>query len=137
MWIALALALISAGCELIFPLNTSGDDDVEIFDANRVDAFRAVYEDAHGELTLPVLAGILPILTRRHAEFLQNEVPGIDIPEEVRKRIGQASDERAEGLAVATELEEALRARTAGVYLIPPFRRYDLAAEFVEHVRGA
>jgi homocysteine S-methyltransferase len=107
-----------------------------IFDAERVDRFRTLYEDRYGPLDLPILGGVLPIASRRHAEFLHNEVPGIDIPDAIRKRIGKATDERAEGLSVALELCGELRARLAGLYLIPPFRRYDHAAELIELVRG-
>jgi 5,10-methylenetetrahydrofolate reductase len=107
-----------------------------IFDADRLDRFRSLYEERYGPLELPILGGVLPIASRRHAEFLHNEVPGIDIPDAIRKRIGKATDERAEGLAVATELCGELRARVAGLYLIPPFRRYDHAAELIELVRN-
>jgi homocysteine S-methyltransferase len=44
--------------------------------------------------------------------------------------------ERAEGLAIATELARELRAEAAGIYLMPPFGRYDVAAEIVEAVSG-
>ena len=107
-----------------------------IFDAERLDRFRALYEEQYGPLELPILGGVLPIASRRHAEFLHNEVPGIDIPDAIRKRVGKAADERAEGLAVAVNLCEELRARVAGLYLIPPFRRYDHAAELIELVRS-
>jgi len=107
-----------------------------IFDADRLDRFRSFYEDRYGPLELPILGGVLPIASRRHAEFLHNEVPGIDIPDAIRKRIGKATDERTEGLAVATELCGELRARVTGLYLIPPFRRYDHAAELIELVRS-
>jgi homocysteine S-methyltransferase len=108
-----------------------------IFEPARLDRFRAAYEQEHGPLELPILVGVLPLVTRRHAEFLHNEVPGIDIPDEVRKRISAAADERAEGARIAHELQQSLRDGCAGIYLLPPFRRYDLAAEFIEQVREA
>jgi homocysteine S-methyltransferase len=107
-----------------------------IFDPAVLDKFQATYEESHGPLTLPVLVGLLPLMSRRHAEFLHNEVPGIEIPGDVRDRIGVAGDERGEGLRLARELADALAGRTSGVYLIPPFRRYDLAAELVEQLRA-
>jgi len=107
-----------------------------IFEASRLERFRTVYAATFGELELPILTGVLPLVTRRHAEFLHNEVPGIDIPDEVRKRISSATDERAEGVRIALELVRAVRAQCAGIYLLPPFRRYDYAAEFIEHVRA-
>lgn len=109
-----------------------------VFAAERLHAFLRVYEARYGELRLPILAGILPLVTRRHAEFLHNEVPGIDIPEEVRERMGAAGDRaEREGLRMAVELSARLGERAAGIYLIPPFGRYDLAAELIEEARGA
>lgn len=106
-----------------------------IFDPARLRDFVARYQELYGELTLPIMAGLLPLVTRRHAEFLANEVPGIVIGDDVRKRISGATDERAEGFRIASDLEQELRGTVAGIYLIAPFRRYDLAAEVVDRIR--
>jgi len=106
-------------------------------------ALRETYEKIAGEpLTVPVVAGVLPLMTSRHAEFLHNEVPGIEIPEAARDRMRSAGDddEKAwgEGAAMAVELIAALREEeVAGIYLMPQFGRYDRAAEVVEAARGA
>jgi homocysteine S-methyltransferase len=86
---------------------------------------------------LPILVGVLPLVTSRHAEFLHNEVPGIEIPEGVRKRLADAGEDASrEGVAMAVELAAELReAGAAGIYLMPQFARYDLAAEVVEAAR--
>ena len=63
-------------------------------------------------------------------------MPGIVIPDEVRKRIATAADARAEGVSIAVDLFTEIRERVAGMYLIPPFKRYDLAADLVERVRA-
>ena len=103
-------------------------------DALRV--FRKAYEERHGPLGLPVLVGVLPLITARHADFLHNELPGVVIGDEIRSRMQRAGDkERAEGLAIATELVRELRAEAAGIYLMPPFGRYDVAAELIEAVQ--
>ncbi|MFQ5744412.1 MAG: bifunctional homocysteine S-methyltransferase/methylenetetrahydrofolate reductase, partial [Acidobacteriota bacterium] len=101
------------------------------------------------DLQLPIAVGVLPLRTARHAEFLHNEVPGIDIPEPMRKRIAAAADRRddseaareaakraqaAEGVAIAVEFVEKAREMVAGIYLMPPFSRYEMAAEIM---RGA
>jgi homocysteine S-methyltransferase len=105
-------------------------------------ALRETYEKvAGGPLTVPVIAGVLPLMTSRHAEFLHNEVPGIEIPEVARDRMRSAGDddERAwrEGATMAVELITALREEgVAGVYVMPQFGRYDRAAEVVEAARG-
>jgi homocysteine S-methyltransferase len=87
---------------------------------------------------LPILVGVLPLVTSRHAEFLHNEVPGIAIPETTRERLARAGEGAAhEGVEMAVELVAALRKEgAAGVYLMPQFGRYDLAAEVVEAARG-
>jgi methionine synthase / methylenetetrahydrofolate reductase (NADH) len=108
-----------------------------IYDRAKLDAFFEVYERRWGEpLMLPLLVGLLPLRTVRHAEFLHNEVPGIEIPESIRDRMRQAGgDSWKEGLAIADELAADLRDGAAGLYLIPPFGRYDVASELIERIR--
>ncbi|MGZ4148160.1 MAG: bifunctional homocysteine S-methyltransferase/methylenetetrahydrofolate reductase, partial [Actinomycetota bacterium] len=99
---------------------------------------RETYRDVTGEpLDVPVLAGVLPLFSLRHAEFLHNEVPGIVIADETRRRLRAAGDDAwREGLAMAIELIDDLRADgVAGIYLMPQFGRSDLAAEVVEAAR--
>ena len=103
---------------------------------------REAYERSIGApLEIPVIAGLLPLVSGRHATFLHNEVPGIDIPEAVRDRMAGAGDdgERAwrTGRAMATELAAELRADgAAGIYVMPQFGRYDRAADMVEAIRA-
>ena len=80
--------------------------------------------------------GVLPLIGSRHAAFLQNEVPGIDIPAEIHNRLRQAGEGAPRvGVEIALELVEALRAWAAGIYLMPAFNRYDLAADVAEGCR--
>ena len=60
---------------------------------------REAYERVAGEpLEVPIFAGLLPLVSDRHAAFLHNEVPGIDIPETVRAAMAAAGDDpRARG----------------------------------------
>ena len=108
-----------------------------IYDRAKLDRFFEVYERRWGEpLLLPLLVGVLPLRTVRHAEFLHNEVPGIEIPEAIRERMRTAGgDSWKEGLAIADELAMELRDGAAGLYLIPPFGRYDVASELIERIR--
>ncbi len=104
-----------------------------VFDPEKARRFLEDYEREFGKLEIPVLVGVMPLYSRRHAAFLHNEVPGIEIPPEVMRRIEQAG-ERApqEGVRIAQELVEAIRPWAQGVYVMPQFQRYDLAAEIVE-----
>jgi methionine synthase I (cobalamin-dependent)/5,10-methylenetetrahydrofolate reductase len=89
-----------------------------------------------GRLPVPVLAGLLPLHSARHAEFLHHEVPGITIPDEVRAVMRAAGDRGAElGLELALELLAELRGSADGTYLMPSFGRYEMAAELVRRIR--
>jgi homocysteine S-methyltransferase len=104
-------------------------------------ALREAYaREAGEELPIPLLAGVLPLSSARHATFLHNEVPGIRIPDAVRDRLAAAGEGDAawrEGLAAAAAVAVDLRAAgAAGVYLVPQFGRYDRAAEVVDAIRA-
>jgi hypothetical protein len=63
-------------------------------------------------------------------------VPGIQIPSTIHPRISAAGDDAPRvGVEVAIELLEALEGMVQGAYLMPPFGRYDMAAEIIEAVR--
>lgn len=88
-------------------------------------------------LGIPVLPGILPLVSERNCEFLHNEVPGIVIPEEVRERM-RGKDKEAgvkEGLAIAREFIAGVRDRVGGFYLIPPFGKYEIAEELITFIK--
>ena len=91
-----------------------------------------LYELAHMEATaeacgrakLPFLAGVLPVRSSRHAEFMHHEVPGIEIPAALRKSMAEAAtDEDALeiGIAASQRLVESTRLISQGLYLMPPF----------------
>ncbi|HSF81146.1 MAG TPA: bifunctional homocysteine S-methyltransferase/methylenetetrahydrofolate reductase [Anaerolineales bacterium] len=98
--------------------------------------FLRQYEDRYGALEVPILGGILPLYSARHASFLHNEVPGVAIPEAIQRRIGSAGEAApAEGVQIALDLIEQMKTWASGIYLMPQFSRYDLAAEIVERCR--
>ncbi len=108
-----------------------------VYDAAAARAFVDRYQAEHGPMNLPILAGVLPLYNARHAEFLHNEVPGITIPDALRQRMRAAGDKGTqEGLALARELIAELRLFTRGIYLMPPFERFDLAAEVIEAAKS-
>ena len=85
---------------------------------------------------VPLLLGVLPLQSSRHAEFLHNEVPGITIPDDVRAAMAAAGDRGAEvGLERSLALLEAVGDRVAGTYIMPSFGRYEQCAELVRRVR--
>ena len=97
--------------------------------------------EAVAELGIPVFAGVFPLLSNRHAEFLHNEFPGITVHEQVRKRMKSAKGDKAlmaaEGMAIARELIDDYREYASGLYLIPPLNRHQVAIELIEHIHSA
>ena len=111
-----------AGAEVIY---TQPVYDITVLDKVMGDVNR---------LKLPLLVGILPLRSSRHAEFLHNEVPGIFIPEHLRKRLSECTDEDAAkiGIEVAQRFLLEAKPMTAGAYLMPPFGRAQVAAEVLK-----
>jgi homocysteine S-methyltransferase len=94
------------------------------------------YEAKHGKLKQPILAGILPLVSAKHANFLHHEVPGIFIPEEALKRIEAAGDDGSKvGVELVVELVEQIKGWASGLYIMPQFHRYDMVAEIIEAVK--
>lgn len=85
------------------------------------------------DFNIPVLLGILPLQSYRHAEFLHNEVPGITIPEFVLARMHEAgANGRQAGVEMAQEILQHAYTRYAGAYLMPSFGRYELCASVLD-----
>ncbi len=80
-------------------------------------------------LPIPVMMGILPLRTARHAEFLHQRVAGIVVPAQVRERLARAGDPTAEGTANAREMLAVARRLFAGACLMPPFDRYEVLCD--------
>ena len=85
-----------------------------------------------GPLGVPLLMGVLPLQSYRHALFLHNELPGVTLTDAVLKRMECAgADGIREGLTIAHEMIAACGRSTAGLYIMPSFGRYEMAAQLV------
>lgn len=78
---------------------------------------------------VPFLVGIMPLASARNAEFLHNEVPGMQVPEAVRRALAAAPTREAQrqvGIEVAREALMAVKEhpRVRGTYVFPPFGSY-------------
>jgi homocysteine S-methyltransferase len=88
-----------------------------------------------GKQRIPVLLGLLPLQSHRHAEFLHNEVPGINIPDDARAAMRQAGEKGIEvGVEMCRKLLLEARDQVEGAYLMPSFGRYEVVARVAEAV---
>ncbi|MFD0587926.1 bifunctional homocysteine S-methyltransferase/methylenetetrahydrofolate reductase [Paenibacillus sp. GCM10027627] len=92
--------------------------------------------EATKHLSVPVFIGIMPLANGRNAEYLHNEVPGIQLSDEVRSRMAGLEGEagRAEGVRIAKELLDCALPHFNGIYLITPFMFYDMAVQLTNYV---
>ena len=88
-------------------------------------------------LGVPVLIGVLPLRSQRHAEFMHNEVPGIEIPADLLRRISEAPDDASAleiGVESAQSLTSTITKSAQGIYLMPPFGNAAIAQRVMEAI---
>ncbi len=90
-------------------------------------------------LNVPIFLGIFPLASGRNAEYLHNEVPGIQLSDSVRRRMSglEGAEGRAEGVKIAEELLDVAMAHFNGIYLMTPFMAYEMTVSLTEYVRSA
>lgn len=104
-----------------------------VFDVKQLESFLARTQ----AMRLPVVAGIWPLLSYRNAQFMNNEVPGVSVPDEVMERMRVASEKSKEhglreGVTIARETLARVRDQVAGVQVSAPLGRVDLALQVFE-----
>ncbi len=87
--------------------------------------------EATRHLDIPVMLGILPLRTARHAWFLHHRVAGISVPERTQERMRRAAEPAAEGIAGAREMLHIARQQFAGAFIMPPFGRHEILLEIL------
>jgi methionine synthase I (cobalamin-dependent)/5,10-methylenetetrahydrofolate reductase len=88
--------------------------------------WRAFLKKLGGPPAIPVMIGIWPLNSYKQALRLNNEVPGIVIPDPVLKSMEAAGAAARDcGFEVARQMLAWARTELAGAYLIPPFKRYE------------
>ena len=81
-------------------------------------------------IKIPIIAGIWPLLSFRNAQFMNNEVPGVVIPDEIMKRMEEPKspdDAKKVGVDIARTMVEELGSTVQGIQVSAPFGRIDLA----------
>jgi methionine synthase / methylenetetrahydrofolate reductase(NADPH) len=85
---------------------------------------------------VPVILGVLPLVSFKHAQFLHNEVPGIKIPERTRSIMEKAGERSAQiGGELAAEFIERAKGYVTGIYLMPSFGRFETCIDLVRRLK--
>ncbi len=98
-----------------------------IYDLVSADAMAAATQHAG----IPIIMGILPLRTAKHAEFLHNKVAGIRVPGPLRDEMHASSDTVKTGNRNAREMLTAARERFAGACIMPPFDHYEVLPDIM------
>jgi homocysteine S-methyltransferase len=102
-----------------------------------LESWRHFLDSLGGAPPIPILIGILPLQSFRHAEFLHNEVPGIQVPAWIRTQLHQAGNAGQKvGVDLARELLAQCRSLANGVYLMPSFGRYENCLDVLDSPRA-
>lgn len=112
-----------AGAELIYTQPIFDLEHAEI----AVEAGRR-----HG---LPVFLGVMPLRSSKHAEFMHNEVPGVEVPDWLRQKLADAQDEHSAletGIAEAQKLASFASKHAAGLYVMPPANNMEAVRRLME-----
>jgi len=117
---------VNAGAEFVF---SQPIYDIEILDnfLKRVKHVKPI----------PFFVGVLPLSSLKNAEFFNNNVPGMQVPAEIMKRIGMCSTkekQREEGIKIAAESLRYSKKyeEVQGAYIYPPFGRYESILDVLE-----
>ncbi len=103
-----------------------------VFDADVLFQFLKKIE----KLNVRIIAGVWPLASYRNALFLNNEVPGVIIPERVMERMRKTESKeeaRAEGILIAREIIESIKESVSGVQVSPPFGNLQTAVDVISN----
>ncbi len=79
----------------------------------------------------PVLAGIFLLKSAKNAQFINRNVPGVQIPETIIERLAQATEPLQEGVRIAAEQVKAAQQLCQGVHVMA-IRREDLIPQILD-----
>jgi methylenetetrahydrofolate reductase (NADPH) len=79
----------------------------------------------------PILAGIFLLKSAKNAQFINRNVPGVDIPQHLIDRLAQASDPLQEGVKIAAEQVKLAKDLCQGVHLMA-IKREDLIPQILD-----
>lgn len=93
---------------------------------------------ARERLGAKILGGIIPIVSYKNACFMNNEISGINISEEIIDSYKGVTKEEAGKLAVkiSCEIAKKIYPYVDGYYVITPFNRIDIVSEIIKYIRG-
>ncbi|MCB9025450.1 MAG: bifunctional homocysteine S-methyltransferase/methylenetetrahydrofolate reductase [Bdellovibrionaceae bacterium] len=98
-------------------------------------SYKEFFEEL-GEVKIPIIMGIWPLISLRNAEFLKNEVPGVDVPDWVISEMEKANGDKEEalkrGMDIAMKTIGEAQGLVAGFQVSAPFNKVDVAIDVIK-----
>ena len=84
-----------------------------------------------------ILAGIMPVVSQRNAIFMENEINGIHVEEDIIQRFASLDREQGEALGLEVSMQMARDALpyADGFYLMTPFNRVALMERLIARLK--
>ena len=93
-------------------------------------------DDVSSFCRIPVFVGIMPLRSAKHAEYIHNELPDMFVPQRIRDAMKNSGTEGARvGVEIAQEFLLATKPLVQGAYLMPPFNKFQMAADVIKGLR--
>lgn len=105
-----------------------------VYDDDAIEFLKMIKETTE----VKILGGILPIVSYRNAVFLNNELPGVTIPEFCIDRFSEhmtREEGQAAGVEIAVSIGKKLKNICDGLYFITPFGRVDMIVDIVNKIK--
>ena len=108
-----------------------------VYESATFERFLKRYEQLSRKI--PLLIGICPLASLRNAQFLHQEVPGMQIPESILKRMAAQNTPEAQretGIQIAREALQHFSKHVQGTYIMPPFSKAEIALSVLDGFLG-
>ncbi|WP_370572261.1 methylenetetrahydrofolate reductase [Methanomethylovorans sp.] len=71
------------------------------------------------DVEVPIIAGVIPLKSAKMARFMNSNIPGIKVPDELISRMENAEEPVQEGMEIAAQLIRELKNMCRGIHLMP------------------
>ncbi len=92
--------------------------------------------DKIAHFNIPVIAGLWPLTSLRNAEFMNNEIPGCNVPEEILLRLSKYENSKEDslkvGIEIARETLDKIKNSIQGVQISAPFGRVQSVVDVLD-----
>jgi len=107
------------------------------FDVDVAKAYFGRLESEGITKALKFIVGVGPLLSAKQAQFMNDNLFGVTVPDATIKRMEEADDQRAEGRKICAEIVSGLRdvPGVSGVHIMAPMQNSQAIAQTIEQFR--